>query len=138
MINIQEMMNEFWSHSCLAWCYTAYFIGIPKNKEDLQNLCGHILYGWRQKFIEDDCYVAKPIQYIDTLVSPGPRDIQKIFISSLAELPEGSYIVEYKKKPTDKASHFVIADNKKVLFDPAGNSQTVKVGKPFSYRKFVY
>ena len=140
MLNIQEMMNNFWSHSCYAWCLTKYFSAMKDEitKEDLQGMCGHILYGWRQGFIEDDCYVAKPIEYIKLLTNQAPRDIYKISITSLAELPEGTWIVEYKKKPTDKASHFVIANKEKVLFDPSGDSQTVKVGKPFSYRKFIY
>lgn len=146
-MNIQEFMQTFWGHSCYAWCLTKYFSayteeGIPKNfflpKTELQLMSDSILFGWKQGFIDDDCYVSKPIEYIKLLVRKAPKDVTKVPIKELSELPEGVWIVEYKKKPTDKDSHFVIANSKEVLFDPAGESQTVKVGKPFSYRKFIY
>lgn len=132
--NIQEFFKKFFGCSCYAYCLTKYFT----EDEDLADMTILMLQGWRKGYIDDDCFVSKPVEYIQTLVPNAPIDVTKIYISDLNELPAGEWIVEYKLNPKAKESHFVIANNKKVLFDPAGDSNTVKNGKPFSIRGFIY
>lgn len=64
------------------------------------------------------------------------KDIKKVPIEYLNDLPdEGLYAVEYQY---NGGSHFVVAKKGEVLFDPSGNSNSVKYGRLVSYRKFVY
>ena len=141
MINIQAQMKELFGNSCLAYCYAAYGTGDFTNlqyREDIKELTFIVLNGWRNGWIDDDGFVSKPVPYLNSFIQEEVKDIRKHFISSLDELPLGLWIVEYKLKPTDKASHFVIADKDVgVVFDPSGNSNTVKNGAPFSYREVI-
>lgn len=135
MTNIQAQMKELFGGSCLAYCYAAYG---TSNFKDVKELTFIFLNGWRNGWIDDDGFVSKPVPYLNSFVQEKVKDIRKHFISSLDELPEGLWVVEYKLKPTDKASHFVIAGKDVgVVFDPSGNSNTVKNGAPFSYREVV-
>lgn len=137
-MNIQAQMKELFGNSCLAYCYATLFTKTGCMK-DVKDLTKDVLNGWYHEYIEDDGYVSKPIEYIKML-NPDSQvvDIAKVAIDNLKDLPNGFYVVEYKKNPEDKASHFVIADHNGVLFDPSGDSQTVKVGKPVSYRRFIH
>lgn len=134
MDNIQEQMKELFGNSCYAYCLAYFF----ERTSDIKVLTKRVLEGWYAGYIDNDGYVSKPIQYIK-MMNPlfKYNDIEKVYIDDLEDLGSSMQIVEYKKKPTDKASHFVVADQFGVLFDPSGDSQTVKVGKPFSYRKFI-
>ena len=135
MNNIQGQMKELFGNSCLAYCYAYLFL----RTDEVKKLTKAVLYGWYNGYIDDDGFVSKPLEYIKLTSGKEVTDIEKIYINDLSELPEGKMIVvEYKKKPTDKASHFVVACDGVIEFDPSGDSQTVKVGKPFSYRKFIY
>lgn len=137
-MNIQAQMKELFGNSCLAYCYATLFTKTGHMK-DVKDLTKDVLNGWYRGFIDDDGYVSKPIQYIKMLDSDSKVvDIANVAIDNLEDLPNGFQVVEYKKNPKDKASHFVIADHNGVLFDPSGDSQTVKVGKPVSYRRFIY
>lgn len=135
MINIQEMMKELFGGSCYGYCLTRQF----SKSDDIKTLTSAFLEGWKRGYVDDDGYVSNPLKYIRLVGGPDYRDVEKVSINSLKDLPDDNdWIVEYKKKPTDKASHFVIANRKKgVIFDPSGDSVTVKVGSPFSYRKFI-
>lgn len=135
--NIQNFWKDFFGGSCYAFCLTKYFGNCD---DDLAEMAGLILFGLKKGFIDTDGYVSKPIQYIQSLTTKAPYDVRKISITNLSELPNdpSGFIVEYKLDPKSKASHFVIANNKKVLFDPYGDSNTVKNGKPFTFRAFVY
>lgn len=134
MENVQIKMENFFAHTCYAYCLCKKF-----NPEwNLPKMTMAILTGWDKGYLEDDAYVAKPVQFINNVLGGSVKDVQKVFISSLKELPDnGYYIVEYKKTPDSKDSHFVVVYKKKVFFDPSGDSVTVKVGKPFSYRKYI-
>ena len=136
MINIQSTMKELFSNSCCGYCY-AYICEKRKNIEpDTHTLTSDFLGGWNLGYVDDDGFVSKPVQYLG-FMGYKIRDIEKVYIKSLSELPEGLWTVEYKKNPDDKASHFVVCNKKKVIFDPSGESITVKVGQPVSYRKFI-
>lgn len=135
-INIQDMMKELFGNSCLSYTY-AYLGEVKRNIEpDIHTLTNDVLNGWNNSWIDDDGFVSKPVQYLKS-VGITIRDIRKPKITKLSELPEGLWAVEYKKKPEDKASHFVVADRKHIVFDPSGDSVTCKVGQPVSYREFI-
>lgn len=135
MINIQAQMKELFGNSCLAYCYAAYTTARFNNIKELTRC---VLNGWYSGWIEDDGYVAKPVPYINSMLHEEVKDIRKHRISSLDELPEGLWVVEYKLTPDSKASHFVIAGKDVgVVFDPSGESNTVKNGAPFSYREVI-
>lgn len=126
-------MKELFGNSCYAYCLSKLF----SKSDDVKTLTKYVLEGWWLNYIEDDGYVAKPLLFVMMLNGHQYRDIKKVSISSLTELPEGEYIVEYKKTPTAKESHFVIANKDGVIWDPSGNSITVQTGAPFTYRRFV-
>ena len=142
MINIQAQMKELFGNSCLAYCY-AYIS--RKHKCPLEPtpkvLTSEVLHGWYGGYIDNDGYVSKPVEYWNGMQSSKLdwiKDIVKVPIKALSELPaEGSWIVEYKKSATDEASHFVVATRSQVMFDPSGDSNTVRIGAPVSYRKLV-
>ena len=134
MINIQAQMKELFGNSCLAYCYASL---AQRNRSDIKALTKCVLEGWYADYIEDDGYVAYPVQYFNSMSSELIKDVVKVPLNSIDELPEGYYIVEFKKSASDKASHFVIAGYGKVVFDPSGDSNTVKYGVPVSYRRLV-
>lgn len=135
MVNIQAQMKELFGNSCLAYCYAAYG---TSNFTDIKELTRRVLNGWYAGWIDDDGYVSKPVPYLNSMIHEVVKDIREHYISSLDKLPEGLWVVEYKLKPTDKASHFVIAGKDVgVVFDPSGESNTVKNGAPFSYREVI-
>lgn len=133
MNNYQGWAKELFSGACYAACLS-YLFGRKHNPIDITRA---ILNGVEDSYIESDGYVSKPLEFIRTLNGHQYRDIKKVSISSLAELPEGEHIVEYKKTPTAKESHFVIANKDGIVWDSSGNSITVQVGAPVSYRGFI-
>lgn len=142
MINIQEMMKELFGNSCNAYCY-AYLSHKRKlvGEPSPQLLTQSVLQGWYDASIDDDGYVSHPVEYWNHMQSSEfdwIRDVVKVPIRKLSELPEGLWIVEYKIYPEFKESHFVVASRSGVVFDPAGDSNTVRYGAPVSYRKFIY
>lgn len=137
MKNIQAQMKELFGNSCYAYCLAYLFV----KTDDIKTLTKYVLEGWMLGYIDNDGFVSKPLQFIKLICGQQYRDIKKPAIKSLTELPayspEGCFIVEYKKTPTAKESHFVIANRDGVVWDPSGNSITVQNGAPFSYREFV-
>lgn len=134
MINIQEMMKELFGNSCNAYCYASLATG----SMDVKKLTRCVLEGWYHEYIDDDGYVSKPVQYFNSMSDAQIRDVVKVPIRKLSELPKGLWIVEYKVCPEFKESHFVVASRSGVVFDPAGDSNTVRYGAPVSYRKLIY
>lgn len=129
-MNYQKYIEDLFKHACLASCYSY----IARGRFDWVQITQDILDGVRNGYIEPDCYVQYPVKYLE-MMGMKIRDIEKVYIDSLPD--DGLYVVEYKKNPNDKDSHFVVAKDKKVIFDPSEPSVTVKVGKPYSYRKFI-
>ena len=135
-MNIQALMKELFGNSCCGYCY-AYLGEVKRNiTPDIHTLTNDFLNGWNKGWIDDDGFVAKPIQYLKS-VGITAKDITKPTITKLSELPEGLWTVEYRKTPDSKDKHFVVADRKHIVFDPSGESVTCKVGKPVSYRAFI-
>ena len=118
-------MNLF-SGACYAAC-----ISYMSGKQDEIAITRDILDGYSKGYIEDDGYVAKPhLFYNYCLGEDVIRDVKKL---------------PYKAQPfyqivcwkwNDK-THFVVMLNDKVVFDPAGNSNTVKNGQIDSIREFI-
>lgn len=136
MKNIQAMMKELFGNSCLAYCYASL---AQHNTSDIKALTRCVLEGWYHDYIDDDGYVSRPVQYFNSMSTALIKGVVKVPIKALSELPtEGSWIVEYKKSATDEASHFVVATRSQVIFDPSGDSNTVRIGVPVSYRKLVW
>lgn len=136
MLNIQDSMKELFGNSCYGYC-CSYVAEVKCNvKPDIHIMTTDFLNGWNKGWIDDDGFVSKPVQYLASM-GLKIKDIRKTSITKLSDLPEGIWIVEFKKTPDSKESHFVVCNRKKVLFDPSGNSITVKVGKPVSYREFI-
>lgn len=132
MTNIQEQMKELFGNSCL--CYSYAFLELKS--KDIKLLTRAVLNGWIEGYIEDDGFVKFPLDYLRNTLGLKVKDVSKVKISSLNDLPDNDYyVVEYVY---GNGSHFVVAKNKKVVFDPAGDSNTVKKGKVYSYRKLKY
>lgn len=139
MINIQKEMENLFGHSC--YCYSlAYLLS---ETTDIKKLTKLVLNGWYKGFVDDDGYISKPVEYYNGIVEElasgqrSIRDVEKPGISSLSELPDDdNHVVEYMY---GKQSHFVVANRSEgVVFDPYGNSNTVRNGKPVSWRKYIF
>lgn len=132
--NYQAWAKNLFSGACYAAC-----ISYLSGKDDAIDITRDILAGVEKGYIEDDGFVSAPHLFYNYCFGKKlAKDVvKKIAIKSLAELPEGEHIVEFKKTPESKESHFVIANKSRVLWDPSGNSITVQVGRPVSYRDFV-
>ena len=131
-MNIQAQMKELFGNSCYAYCL-AFIYG---DKKDVKALTEYVLNGWYKDFIQEDGFVAKPIDYVKQINKTlSFRDVKKVPITSLSDIPSGEVVaVEFKHLG---GSHFVVCTKNKVLFDPSEPSNAVKNGKPVSYRKYV-
>lgn len=136
MVNIQAQMKELFGNSCLAYCY-AYKAHPTAGIKILTN---SVLRGWFEGYIEDDGYVAKPVLYYNNLtpVEGRIKDVVKMPLEKLSDLPEGTWIVEFKLQRTDRNSHFAVCTSKEIVFDPSGDSNTCRYGVPVSYRSLVH
>lgn len=136
MINIQAMMKELFGNSCQAYCYA--YIAHPSS--GIRQLTNCVLKGWNEHNIDDDGFVRYPVKYYNSLLPATGNiiNVVKVPINNLDELPStGMFSVEFKLQRTDKKSHFAVCVKGKVVFDPAGESNTCKYGVPVSYRKFI-
>ena len=131
-MNIQKEMGTFFGASCYAYCL-AYIFGDCGNS--LKELTCCVLNGWINGCIEDDGYVSKPVKYVNGICKYKWTNVYKTKIETLMDLPsEGLYAVEFVY---GKKVHFVVCRKGSVVFDPWENSETVKKGKPVSYRLFI-
>lgn len=131
MENIQEKMKELFGGSCYAFCLCYVF----SNTKDEWKWLEYISKGVQNGDIAEDCYVQKPLDFIQMLSGEQYKDVKKPLIDSLDDLPnDNKWIVEYR---WGTKQHFVVANRDGVVFDPSGDSNTVKNGKPFSYRLFI-
>ena len=130
--DIQSQMKELFGHSCCAYCY----IYLRLKTDNAKRLTSELFNAWELGYVRDDGFVSKPVQLLYSL-GITVRDIQIVPIDSIKDMKKAT-IVEYKLSKDAKASHFVVVENGKVVFDPAGDSNTVKNGIPVSYRQFIY
>jgi hypothetical protein len=131
-INIQKTMCDFFSSACYAYCLAYIFGDCEKTIKELTKC---VLYGWINCYIDDEYYVREPVKYVNGICKYKYRDVRKIPIDDLNDLPEdGLYAVEFVY---GEKHHFVVCVRGKVVFDPWGKSETVAKGKPVSYRLFL-
>ncbi|HXK36974.1 MAG TPA: DUF261 family protein [Candidatus Paceibacterota bacterium] len=86
--------------------------------------------------IEADCFVNDPAKLMKMMV-PGNWKMEKYGMAY--QLKEGeAEITRYERTTTaGTLTHFVVTDGKGgVTYDPLGDSQCVKLGKPVSKRVF--
>lgn len=124
-VDIQSSMKELFGGSCYAYC-----IAWLSGNSDIAYLTFEVLNAWNNGWIEDDGFVSKPVEYYNHVTHLAVKDVVKEDYK-----PENFFqIVEWRN---GKISHFVVMRNDKVVFDPAGFSNTVNRGKPVSIRKFI-
>ena len=126
MKNVQAQMKELFGNSCYAYCI-AYLSG----KSDIKDLTKAVLEGWYRGYIDDDGYVSQPHKFYNYCFGKDlARDVEK---------------PQYKAEPFDQivcfeyneGTHFVVMRDNRVVFDPSGNSNSVKYGIPTTVRKFI-
>lgn len=136
MENIQKKYEELFKHSCYCFCLCYTFAENKNEWNWLQMIAEAIQLG----FIKEDCYVAKPLKFISLISDHNFRDVQKVTINSMWDIPKVPTICEMQQ-PNGKDSHFVVChfDGEKVVldFDPSGISNSWNLGKFKTYRKFV-
>lgn len=130
MQNIQKQMETLFKSSCYAYC-----IAYMYKSKDVYDMTRSVLEGYHRGYIDADGYVSKPHKFASLCVNiPNYfKDVKKVY----KDLDTGVKIIEYKLSKDAKASHFVVCENGKVIFDPAGDSETVKHGIPVSSRIFI-
>jgi hypothetical protein len=126
MKNIQAQMKELFGNSCYAYCIAALF----RKTADIKVLTKYVLEGWYNGYIEDDGYVAKPLQFIKLVCGETYKDVQHVPYEPL----DKEQIVCWE---FNGGTHFVIMKDNQVVFDPSGDSNSVKYGKPKNARLFI-
>ena len=130
MINLQEKYKTFFGGICYAFCICKKFQ--PKLSDAAIAML--TLQGWNDGFIDDDGYISKPLEFINLVSGKRFRDINKVPFSK-ENLTEDENIVMYEY---NDGTHFVVVDKEgDVVFDPSGNSLSVRYGVPTSIRKFI-
>ncbi len=130
-MNIQKQMQSLFGSACLAYSL-AY---IYSDKKDIKTLTALVVDGWKNGFIDDDAFVSKPIEFINSFSKDRKTYYDKVKIKCLDDLPsEGLYAVQYAY---GNLNHFVVAKKGQIVFDSWENSTTVKFGKAISYRKIL-
>lgn len=119
MENIQAKMKELFGNSCYAYCL-AYLNG----NRTLKDLTKAVLEYWYKGYVEDDGFVTQPQKIMNC------KDVQHVPYVPSDE--EQIVCWEY-----NGGTHFVIMKDNKVVFDPAGESNSVKYGKIKNTRKFI-
>lgn len=123
-MNIQKSAIKLFSNACYAYCIA--YLKLKDN--DFKTLTKMVVDAYSAGWIDDDGYVSKPQKFY------GCKDVEKVPMDNLLDLPgDKLYIVEYQ---WNGKSHFVVCSRYTIVFDPWENSDTVKYGKPASYRKF--
>lgn len=134
-MNIQREMSTLFGNACyaftIAWIYSE-----PEIRDNIIYLTYDVIQGLTNDFIEMDGFVKAPHKYANMCIGEKKfKDVEKVKISSLDDLPvNGTFAVEFNY---GTKKHFVACEKGKVVFDPWENSETVKYGKPTSYRKFI-
>lgn len=134
-MNIQKEAQKFFSDACLAYTYAH----LASGKSDFKSLTVFVAKGLEKGYLDNEANVDYPVQYINMILEACGkkeriRDVEKVEINSLSELPEGEYAVGFKYN----ILHFVSATNKCVTLDSWENSESVRYGKPVTYRRLIF
>ena len=137
LINIQKSMSGLFGNACYAFCI-AWMFSNENERKDIKYLTSKVLEGWINGWIDDDGYVSKPVEYANAVLGtskPIIKDVVKVKINSLSDLPEKGYWAVEWDYGTGK--HFVVCDRNGIVFDSWPESSCVTLGKPTSYRKYI-
>lgn len=129
-MNYQKTLSVLFDNSCLAMCYAYCAAQLTHKSTYVIELGKNVLDGVKKGYIDIDGYVRNPNGYLKDLGISNPN-VHKEKIMSLAQLPDYNVPVEYVYGTT---THFVVANNKGLVWDPYENSNTFKNGHPISYR----
>lgn len=130
MENLQEKYKKFFGGVCYAFCLVKKFL---PNASDAE-IAANTLYGWHTGFLEADGFVTDPVRFVNNFSPTKIKDVKKVDFKK-DELTEDMNIVMYSYK---NGTHFVIMNKDgDVIFDPSGESNSVKYGVPVSIRKFT-
>lgn len=129
MVDIQTKYAELFKHSCYAFCLCYVFSNTTNEWKWLE----YISKGIQNYYITEDCFVLNPLDFIEMISGTRYRDVEKPEIYKIEEIKEPT-IVEWQY---NGGSHFVVVEEGSVVFDPSGNSNSVKFGIPVSIRKFI-
>lgn len=134
MENLQEKYKRFLGGVCYAFCLVKKFRPTATNA----TIAMITLNGWDKGFIDDDGYVSKPVEFINECILGGTnavRDVEKPDFSIHALEDKYNIVMwQYGEK-----THFTIMNQAgDVIFDPSGDSNSVKYGIPVSIRRFIY
>lgn len=133
MEDLQTKYKKFFGGICYAFCMVKKF---KPNASDV-DIARTVLDGWDAGYLDDDGYVSSPVQFINNIIKPkGIKvgDVEKVPYS-LENLIEEQNIVMWEY---NSGTHFVVMNREgDVIFDPSGNSKTVKYGIPVSIRKYI-
>lgn len=133
MNNLQEKYKKFFGGVCYAFTLVKKFNPTATDAE----IAMITLDGWNRGFIDADGFVSKPVEFINVCILDGSyaiRDVEKVDFSIHA-LEDKNNIVMFQY---NEGTHFVIMNqNGDVIFDPSGDSNSVKYGIPVSIRRFV-
>ena len=124
--NYQNWAKGLFGGACYAAC-----ISWISGKTNVIDITRDILTGVEKGYIEDDGFVSKPHLFYNYCFG---RDLARD-VKILPYKSQPFYqIVCWKWK---EKTHFVVMRDDKVVFDPAGDSNTVKYGKIDSIREFI-
>lgn len=124
-------MQTLFGSACLAYSL-AY---IYSEKKDIKTLTAIVVDGWKNGYIDDDAFVSKPIEYVNSFSKDKKKNYDKVKIKTLDDLPsEGLYTVQYAY---GNLNHFVVAKRGQIVFDSWENSTTVRFGHVISYRSLT-
>lgn len=139
MENIQSQMKELFGNSCYAYCLAYKFATV----KHIKSLTSCVLHGWFDGYIDDDGFVSDPVNYVNKTCRahcnkidfPKIKDVQKPDYKK-ENLIEDVNIVMFEY---NGGTHFVCMNKEgDVIFDPSGDSKSVKYGIPVSIRKYIY
>ena len=132
MENLQEKYKKFFMCACYSFCLVKKF----RPKASDAEIARYVLDGLICGYIEKDGYVSQPVHFVNYITDQDELyvDVKKVDYKK-DELTEDTNIVMWEY---NEITHFVIMNKKgNVIFDPSGNSNTVKYGIPVSIRKFI-
>lgn len=125
-------MKELFGNSCYAYC-----ISYLSGKRNIKDLTKDVLDGWYKGYIDDGGFVSKPHLFYNLCFGKDlVKDVQHVPYVPTDD--EQIVCWEY-----NGGTHFVVMKGKdssgsgKVVFDPSGDSNSVKYGKIKNARKFL-
>lgn len=131
MKNLQEKYENFFREACYAFCLVKKFN--PKASD--AEIARYALDGLECGFIEDDGYVSHPVQFVNFITNEDECISVKKVDYKKDELTEDKNIVMWKYE--DDIQFVIMNKDGDIVWNPSGNSNTVKYGVPVSIRRFI-